>query len=202
MMEDDEVTALFSCMLSWCAVATPLCWRWCSSVALLWAGCYEAAPTDYRSVKKYRRSIWSGHSTTEMTTLRTSFWTDKVHVWAGISLYGRAGICFFTSNMDQCHYVDILEKMLVPFVKDVCLDSHWFMADNDQKHTLFMPHTSWQPQYQLVAYFSRISQSLSNWECVAQTERVHPKGDEANKEGGFGTKDFTVLETVDVLSGY
>ena len=58
----------------------------------------------------------------------------KVHVWAGISLRGRTGICIFTGNMDRYLYVDILEKTLVPFVKDVYPDSHRFMADNDPKH--------------------------------------------------------------------
>ena len=59
----------------------------------------------------------------------------KVHVWAGISLCGRTGICIFTGNMDWCHYVNILEKTLGPFVRDVCLDSHRFVADNDPIHS-------------------------------------------------------------------
>ena len=36
--------------------------------------------------------------------------------------------------MDAPLYMDILEKTLFPFVKDVFPDSHRFMADNDPKH--------------------------------------------------------------------
>lgn len=37
--------------------------------------------------------------------------------------------------MDRYMYVEILEKTLLPFVRDVYPDSHRFMADNDPKHT-------------------------------------------------------------------
>ena len=57
-----------------------------------------------------------------------------IHVWAGIGLHGRTGICIFTGTMDWYLFVNILEKTLVPFVKDVYPDSHRFMADNDPKH--------------------------------------------------------------------
>ena len=59
----------------------------------------------------------------------------KVHVWAGISVRGRTGICIFDGIMDRYMYVEILEKTLLPFVRDVYPDSHRFMADNDPKHT-------------------------------------------------------------------
>lgn len=59
----------------------------------------------------------------------------KVHVWAGISLRGRTGICIFEGVMDRYLYVEILEKTLLPFIEDVYPDSHRFMADNDPKHT-------------------------------------------------------------------
>ena len=59
----------------------------------------------------------------------------KVHVWAGISTRGRTGICIFDGIMDRFVYVEILEKTLLPFVRDVYPDSHRFMADNDPKHT-------------------------------------------------------------------
>ena len=38
--------------------------------------------------------------------------------------------------VDRYAYVGILEKTLLPFIKDIYLDSHHFMADNDPKYTL------------------------------------------------------------------
>ena len=58
----------------------------------------------------------------------------KVHVWAGISLRGRTGICIFTGTMDRFLYIDILRNTLLPFVKDAYPDHYRFMADNDPKH--------------------------------------------------------------------
>ena len=37
--------------------------------------------------------------------------------------------------MDRYLYVEILEKTLLPFIRNVYPDSHRFMADNDPKHT-------------------------------------------------------------------
>ena len=59
----------------------------------------------------------------------------KVHIWAGISLRGRSGICIFDGIMDAPLYIDILKDTLLPFVKDVFPDGHRLMADNDPKHT-------------------------------------------------------------------
>ena len=38
-------------------------------------------------------------------------------------------------------YTDILVKTLVPFVSEVYIFGHWFMQDNDPKHTSF--HTNY-----------------------------------------------------------
>jgi len=59
----------------------------------------------------------------------------KVHVWAGISLQGRTGICIFEGIMDAPLYIQILDQTLLPFIRDVYPDSHRFVADNDPKHT-------------------------------------------------------------------
>ena len=37
--------------------------------------------------------------------------------------------------MDCYLYVEILEKTLLPFIRDIYPDSHRFMADDDPKHT-------------------------------------------------------------------
>ena len=60
----------------------------------------------------------------------------KVHVWAGITLKGRTGICIFDGIMDAVTYVNILEGTLIPFVREVFPEGYCrFMQDNDPKHT-------------------------------------------------------------------
>ncbi len=59
----------------------------------------------------------------------------KVHVWAGISLKGRTAICIFDGIMNAELYVDILDRSLIPFIRDVYPSGCRFMQDNDPKHT-------------------------------------------------------------------
>ena len=60
----------------------------------------------------------------------------KVHVWAGISLKGRTGICILDGIMDAELYVQILEEALLPFVQETFPSGYCrFMQDNDPKHT-------------------------------------------------------------------
>jgi len=59
----------------------------------------------------------------------------KVHVWAGISMRGRTGICIFEGIINAPVYIDVLEKTLLPFLSDVYPDGHRFMQHNDPKHT-------------------------------------------------------------------
>ena len=58
----------------------------------------------------------------------------KVHIWAGISKQGRTAICIFTGIMNTPLYLDILEKTLLPFIKEFYPENHKFMQDNDPKH--------------------------------------------------------------------
>ena len=51
----------------------------------------------------------------------------QVHVWVGISMRGRTGICIFEGIMDTPVYVKILEQTLLPFIQEVFPDGHRFM---------------------------------------------------------------------------
>ena len=59
----------------------------------------------------------------------------KVHVWSGISLRGWCGICIFEGKINALLYTNILDRTLVPFLKDVFADHHRFMQDSNPKHT-------------------------------------------------------------------
>ena len=86
----------------------------------------------------------------------------KVHVWAGISLKGRTGICLFTGIMDRFLYIEILRKTLLPFITNVYSDGHCFMADNDPKHNS-------------VAAQDFLVESNVNWWCTpAESSDLNP----------------------------
>ena len=59
----------------------------------------------------------------------------KVHVWEGISCRDATGVCIFERIMDAPMYTRILDRYLIPFIKDVYPLGHKLMQDNDPKHT-------------------------------------------------------------------
>ena len=52
----------------------------------------------------------------------------------GISRHSATKICIFDGIMDADLFCNVLETMLVPFIRNK-LPDHWFMQDNDPKHT-------------------------------------------------------------------
>ena len=58
---------------------------------------------------------------------------SKVHIWAGISMRGRTGICI--GIMDAESYVSTLRQALLPLLREVYPDGHRSMQDNNPKHT-------------------------------------------------------------------
>ena len=56
-------------------------------------------------------------------------------MWTGTSVKGSNGICIFTGIMNAQLYTQILERTLLPFLRDVFPSGHRFMQDNDPKQT-------------------------------------------------------------------
>ena len=44
-------------------------------------------------------------------------------------------MCIFEGIMDRFLYVEILKQTLIPFIETTYPTTHWFMQDNDPKHT-------------------------------------------------------------------
>ena len=53
----------------------------------------------------------------------------------GISRQGRTGICIFDGIMDAIVFCEIIQKTLLPFIRDKLPTSHRLLQDNDPKHT-------------------------------------------------------------------
>jgi hypothetical protein len=86
----------------------------------------------------------------------------KVHVWAGISKRGRTGICVFEGIMNAVLFVDILDKMLVPFIERVYPEGHTFMQDNYPKHTSKMAKERMEDK------------SINWWKTPAESPDLNP----------------------------
>ena len=58
----------------------------------------------------------------------------KVHILGGISRLGATQVVVFSGTITTTRYYIILEKALLPFIKDVHPCTHKFQPDNDPKH--------------------------------------------------------------------
>ena len=104
-------------------------------------------------IDEFHNVIWTDETTVQMESHRRLCcqkrgqkprykprpkYPTKVHVWAGISWNGSTRVCVFDGIMTAEVYVNILSQCLVSFCQQVYANGHWFMQDNDPKHT--SPH--------------------------------------------------------------
>ena len=59
----------------------------------------------------------------------------KVHVWGGISARGCTGVCIFDGKMNAALFMQILDRTLLPFIREVYPDGCMLVQDNDPKHS-------------------------------------------------------------------
>jgi hypothetical protein len=98
--------------------------------------------------------IWTS-SAAEVPPNPTVKHPPKLHVWGGISYYGKTELFIFTGNMDREFYKGILEERLLRDARRIFGRRPWlFQQDGDPKHT---------------------SDLVQNW--LQQHVRFIPKGD-------------------------
>jgi hypothetical protein len=83
----------------------------------------------------HNQYVWTS-SVDDVPTNPTVKHPPKLHVWAGISYYGKTELYFFTGNMDSAFYKGILKERLLADAWRMFGDRPWiFQQDGDPKHT-------------------------------------------------------------------
>lgn len=85
-------------------------------------------------VGKKRRSLWRKHGGARPVYWKTKY-TIKIQCWGGISFSGKTRLRIWTGRQPSQHYVDTLDKYLLPFA-DAHMPKRWrFQQDRDTTHT-------------------------------------------------------------------
>ena len=134
-------------------------------------------------LKKYLRLINCHARTNQSSRLYMPKHTVKVHVWAGISMRGRTGICNFDGIMNAKAYVTILSETFLPFLHEIYPDGHRLMQDNDPKHTSTSNPVFWIGGSELVGNPTRKPRSKSHWKLMPRPKIVSTPWNKTNDKG-------------------
>ena len=77
-----------------------------------------------------------------------------MHIWAGISYFGKTSLFTFTETLTAALYKEILETTMLPAAKKMFGNRNWlFQQDSDPKHTAKLIRKFFQKQK--VKYMAR-----------------------------------------------
>lgn len=106
-----------------------------------------------------KRRVWRRHNERYSSNciISTVKHDIKINVWGCFSAHGVGSICTVDGTLEQYQYMDILEREMLPSVKNLFDDGSWtFQQDNDPKHTAIntrnwfveheVPLTEWPAQ--------------------------------------------------------
>lgn len=83
----------------------------------------------------HNQYVWTDRAD-QVNPLPTVKHPPKLHVWAGISYFGKTELYVFTGNMDAPFYKGILKERLVTDASRIFGGRRWlFQQDGDPKHT-------------------------------------------------------------------
>ena len=84
--------------------------------------------------RPHNQYIWS-KSAADVPANPTVKHPPKLHVWGGMSYYGKTELYFFTGNTDALFYKGILKERLLPDARRIFGNRPWILQqDGDPKH--------------------------------------------------------------------